>query len=190
MTRQLALCVALALVGCQKTGGGGGGPPADCDKVGPAAAAFELGNYAPPETRAPTVARFVKACRDTGVDAKQGECLMTAKDVWSAALCAPKMFPDVKVDGQCDVVAAKLRDAIAKQFGGGAGAPPEMAKLPERAATAIKDSCNQDGWPPAMKACLANATDPLQDWKGCEHLASPELTSKLQARMTSAMGGR
>lgn len=180
--------IALALVGCQKTGGGPAGPPADCDKVGPAAAAFELGNYAPPETRAPTVARFVKLCRDVGLDATQGACLMTAKDVWSAALCAPRMYPDVKVDGQCDVVAVKLRALMDKQFGGGGGAPPEVAKMPERAAAAIKDSCNQDGWPPAMKACLADAKDPLQDWKACEHLASPELTAKLKARMQTAMG--
>lgn len=171
---------------CQREGHG---PPADCTTVGTHAAAFELGNYAPPETRAPTVAKFVARCKAAGVDQRQGACVLAAKDVWSAAVCAPRLFPDVKIDGDCDAIARKIGEAMRKQYGSGPSVPPDMQRMADRVAGALRTSCAQDGWPDALKACMLATRDILDDGKACEKLTSPELTAKLQARLTASMQG-
>ncbi len=178
------IAIALTTLACQKQGAG---PPADCEAVGSYAAAFELGNYAPPEERAPTIARFVARCREVGVDQRQGACVLAAKDVWGAATCAPKLFPNVKVGGECDAIARKLGDALRSQMG--QVADPKMLGMFAKVATAIRASCDSDGWTPALKACVLAAPDMLQGMDKCETHVTPELKSKLEARMKTAMGG-
>jgi hypothetical protein len=179
------LCAGFALlvaVGCQREGSG---PPADCQAVGTHAAAFSLGNYAPVEERAPTVARFVARCREVGVDQRQGACVLAAADVWSAAVCAPRLFPDVKVGGDCDAIARRIGDVLRKEM----STNPAMAPLATKATAAMRASCEQDGWTPALKSCVMASRDLLREMDQCEKLITRELKAKIDARMQAAMSG-
>lgn len=181
MVKRLSWSVLALVAACQSKPA----PAGDCQVVGERAASFELGNYAPAEERAPAIARMVERCRSAGVDAKQATCLAAAPDVWTAAACAPKMFPDVKVSGDCAQLASRLGAEMMTQM----GSDPTMRAMVDRMTAAVRTSCDQDGWPPGLKACALAAPEMLKGMNDCEHLVPPELKKKLEARMTTAMQG-
>ena len=182
MVQRLSWIALVVVAACQSKGPASAG---DCQAVGERAAAFELGNYAPAEARAPAIARMVERCRTAGVDAKQAACVIAAKDTWTAAACAPKLFPEVKVGGDCEQLASRMGAEMMTQM----GSEPKLRAMVERMAAAVRSSCDQDGWPPALKACALAAPEMLKGLNACEHLVPPALQSKLQARMTTAMQG-
>src|SRR5687767_15742223 len=89
-------------------------PPADCTNVADTLASIDLGNYAEPEERQPVVAKYKAACDKAYVSKEQGECIDKVKDKWSAAQCAPNMFPEITASkGDCEKVASKV-EAVMK----------------------------------------------------------------------------
>lgn len=184
MVKRLSWIALVMVAACQSKGPASTG---DCQAVGEHAAAFELGNYAPPEERAPTIARMVERCRSAGIDAKQAACVIAAKDTWTAAACAPKLFPDVKVGGDCDQLASRMGAELSVQMG--SSSDPKIRSMVERMIGSVRSSCEQDGWPPALKACALAAPEMLKGMNACEHLVPPALQQKLQARMATAMQG-
>ena len=82
--------------------------PADCDDVAEQLASYELGNYAEPEQRAPTVEKYHALCKSESVDIDEGACLEKAKTRLAAARCVPRLFPDV-VGADCEGTACTLR---------------------------------------------------------------------------------
>ena len=82
--------------------------PADCDSVAEQLASYDLGNYAEPEQRAPTVEKYHALCKRESVDIDEAACLDNAKTKLAAARCVPRLFPDV-VGADCEGVACVVR---------------------------------------------------------------------------------
>jgi len=82
--------------------------PANCDDVAEQLASYELGNYAEPEQRAPTVEKYHALCKRESVDIDEAACLDKAKIRFAAARCVPRLFPDV-VGADCEGSACTLR---------------------------------------------------------------------------------
>lgn len=160
-------------------------PPADCAAVGAHVASFKLGNYATPEERAPAVAEAQAACERARVSKEQGVCLLAARDRWSAATCAPAMFPDVDLkDGSCDAIGEKIGEMI---FRADPSASSDKTALQHRVIGAIVDSCREDGWPEKLRACMVAAPPTDQGMKSCEPLMPKDLQDKVSARMSKVM---
>src|SRR6266545_3634665 len=82
--------------------------PADCDGVAEQLASYELGNYAEPEARAPTLEKYRALCKRESVDIDEAACLDKAKTRIAAARCVPRLFPDV-VGADCEGTACAIR---------------------------------------------------------------------------------
>lgn len=163
-------------------------PPADCASVGETLASFDLGNYAEPEERAPVVAQYKAACEKASVTKDEGACLDKAKDKWSAAQCAPRMFPELASTnrGDCAQVVAKIDAALKASAQQG---NPQLASWSQTISRVLKESCEQDAWPDAMKKCvltaeIAQGADAMQ---ACNQQMPPALQTKLQQRLSAAM---
>ena len=161
-------------------------PGADCQAVGAHAASIELGNYAPVEARAPTLAKYVALCEQVHVTKEQGACLTETRDAWSAAQCVPAMYPEVKASGgDCAAIAGKIRSAIAAQMG--ASPDPQVRQMLDQVARALEPSCAQDGWPEPLKACLMASDGSMASFDACDHLVPPALKARMAERMQQAM---
>jgi hypothetical protein len=163
-------------------------PPADCQLVADQIASMELGNYAPVEDRAPTVAKYKAACEKAYVSKEQGECLDKARDKWSAAQCAPGMFPELEASGKagdCVAVANKIRGAMGRQMG---NAPdPQTQQMFAKVMAVIQQSCEQDGWPDVLKKCISLSADSDDAMQSCNQQMPPGLQQKISERMSKAM---
>ncbi|MEZ4404375.1 MAG: hypothetical protein R3B06_30420 [Kofleriaceae bacterium] len=175
--RRALFSLVVVVLGCQKRSAA---PPADCDVVAAHAVAFTLGNYAPAEERAPAIAALAASCRSAAVDRDQGACVLAARDVWRAAACAPALFPGVRVDGDCDAIAAKIGAMVAPPNQG--AVPPEADAMATKVVAAVRTSCREDGWPEPFKACVL--TSSTSELNACEKLAPADLKIKLAARIT------
>lgn len=162
-------------------------PPADCEAVGEHLTSLELGNYAEPEDRAPVVARYKAACEKGYVSKEQGACIEKTDNKWAAMECAPEMFPETKASGtgDCGKVVAKLRAAFARQAP--AVLDPQTQTMMAKAMNAIKDSCEQDGWPAALKRCILESSDTADAMTACDQQVPPALKTKMTERMMNAM---
>jgi len=142
-------------------------PPADCKDVGETLASIDLGNYAEPEERAPIVAKYKAECERFYLTKEEGKCLEPARDKWSAAHCAPRMFASYTGTQSCAEVARKM------------GSASQM----------MKESCEQDAWPGELKQCLldSSASSPNPNDTECAAKIPPGLQQKLQERITEAM---
>ncbi len=165
-------------------------PPADCAPIAEQLASFELGNYAEPEARAPVVAKYKTQCETSMVSKEEGTCMAQAHDKWAAAQCVPRMFPDLASTsdtGQCDAISQKISAALDKQTNYGNN--PQMKGWLDTTIRVVKESCLQDHWPDALKHCVLATNMPQNPmaFQGCEKDMPPELTQKVQQRMTEAM---
>ncbi len=165
-------------------------PPADCQAVADQLASFQLGNYAEPEERAPVVDKYKRACQKAMVSKEQGECIANARSTVAASACAPLMFPDLNTpvlagagDG-CDGVVQVMRAYIEKTMGN--LQDPQTQKMAKAIITAMKDSCEQDGWPAEFKQCIAGADDD-NALNQCNAGMPPDLQQKLTKRMTDVL---
>jgi hypothetical protein len=165
-------------------------PPADCTVVADQLASMDLGNYAEPEERAPIVAKYKAACDKAHVSKEEGECLDKAKDKWSAAQCATRMFPELASNnsGDCKKVVAKLEAAM-RTAQEGSAETPQLAQWQQTIARVMKESCEQDAWPDAMKQCvlLAEVKQGADAMQTCNQQMPPALQTKLSQRLQTAM---
>ncbi|HLL25095.1 MAG TPA: hypothetical protein VK427_23330 [Kofleriaceae bacterium] len=164
-------------------------PPADCAAVGETLASLDLGNYAEPEERAPVVAKYKAACAAANVSKEQGACLDNAADKWSAAQCAPHMFPELASTDtrNCSPVVERLETMLKGQVKGLDA--PQMKQWLDTTLRVMRESCEQDAWPDAVKQCILAAPaspdgDALQT---CNTQFPPALQAKLQARLQTAI---
>ncbi|HVK83980.1 MAG TPA: hypothetical protein VM513_07725 [Kofleriaceae bacterium] len=162
-------------------------PPADCSAVGERLASFDLGNYAEPDARVPVVAKYKAACEKAFVSKEQGDCIAKADSNWAAKDCAPAMFPELKSTDTslCGQVMVKIKALIDKQMGT-TSADPSTAKLIAAMTDVMRQSCEQDGWPDALKQCLASANDD-DAMTACNSQMPPSVQQKISERMQKAM---
>lgn len=162
-------------------------PAADCRVVAAQLASIELGNYAPVADRAPTLARFHAACEQARVSKEQGACLAQAADLWSAAQCAPAMFPErtAAAAGDCQQIANRLRGELGRQVA--SGTSPDLQQMFTKVMAVVQQSCEQDGWPAALKQCFLTSADSSAGLEACSRQMSAALQQKVTARITAAM---
>jgi hypothetical protein len=159
-----------------------------CPKVAETLASFTLGNYAGPEARAPELAKQQAACEKAQITEKEAACLTAAKDEWTAAQCAARLFPHLQVgDGGCKQVTQRLRAAVVAQLGPSASTPQAIQMI-DKVLPVIERACVEDGWPQQTKSCIlaANIND-LKSLERCSETLPEPLRDKLQKRMTDAM---
>jgi hypothetical protein len=162
-------------------------PPADCQDVGEQLASIDLGNHAEPEDRAPVVARYQAACEAAMLSREEQHCLDRTRDRWSAARCAPRMFPDLAASatGDCGAIVGRVRAAMQKQAA--YLGDPRMKTWFDRTTTVMQESCEQDRWPDALKKCML-ASDGLAGMtQACTQQTPPALQRRLQERLNQAM---
>lgn len=174
-------------------------PPADCQQVADILASFDLGNYAEPEAREPVVAKYKAACEKAYVSKEQGECFVKAAGKEAAELCAPAMFATQKVEvevgsgakvpgaggaGDCATIADKIRAQMGKQM---SNSDPQTQQMFAKVITIVRESCEQDNWPPAFKSCVIAAGESTDAMNKCSTSMPPELQQKMTERMTKAM---
>jgi hypothetical protein len=162
-------------------------PPADCQAVADQLASIELGNYAEPEDRAPTVAKYKSACDAALVSKEEAQCLDKAHDKWSAGRCVPRMFPELASSspGDCAAVVARTKAMMAKQAA--YLNDPKMKAWFDRTMAVMQESCEQDQWPDFLKQCMLASDGTAATAQNCSQQMPPALQEKLQARMTKAM---
>lgn len=164
-------------------------PPADCRAVAETLASFDLGNYAPIEERGPVVAKHQAACEHAHVSKDEGACIDDARDKWTAALCAPRLFPELAsgTTSDCTAVRAKIRSSYSSQTAAFQN-DPKMSKWFDAMLQIVQQSCEQDRWPDAVKQCiLASSSNDQHTLTNCNHAMPPPLQQKLQDRMVAAM---
>jgi hypothetical protein len=166
-------------------------PGADCAKVAENMASYELGNYAEPEDRAPVVAKLKAKCDELMVTKEEGDCILGVKDKWAAAKCVPRLYPEMASgadNGQCAAIAKKIGAALDAQQGYSRN--PQMKGWFDVTMKTLETSCLDDKWPDALKSC-ALAADLNGNAMGmqyaCQKDMPPELTQKMQERMSKAM---
>lgn len=162
-------------------------PAADCQDVGEQLASIDLGNYAEPEDRAPVVARYKATCEAAVLSRDEQHCLDRTRDRWSAAQCAPRMFPDLASSstGDCGAIVARVRAAVQKQAS--YLGDPRMRNWFDRTVAVMQESCEQDRWPDALKKCMLAGDELAAMTEACNQQTPPALRQKLQDRLNQAM---
>ena len=175
-----ALAALVMLAACER------GAPGDCAAVADNLASFELGNYAPPEQRAPVIEQQRKRCEDAHVTKAEQACLVKATSKWAAARCAPRLYPDIAPmsDSECTEVQTRVRQALDKQVGQD---PTQRAQM-DKMLGVLKEACEQDGWPESLRQCVIAA--PPGDMAAvdkCSAQMPKELETKVTERAKRAM---
>jgi hypothetical protein len=174
-----AIAVAVAIVGCGGRAAPPTGPLADCKLVAETMASYELGNYAPPEQRAPIVQAAREACTRARVTVDEAACIVAAADGFSAKSCVRRMFPELASSadrGECQKVVDKIRAGMPAIDGRLQGWADEEFAIEVRA-------CIEDAWPDALKTCLLGNAPTACTFP-------PALQAKLQQRITEAFQRR
>jgi hypothetical protein len=162
-------------------------PPADCQVVADQLASMDLGNYAEAEERAPVVANYKEACEKAYVSKEQGECIDKATTKFSAMECAAQMFPETRSTGRgdCPMVIAKIRASMQQTYAN--VNDPQTQQMMAKAMTATQQSCEQDGWPDALKKCVLATANGVDGMGACNQQMPPALQQKMAERMTAMM---
>jgi hypothetical protein len=156
-------------------------PPADCRAVATVLASFELGNYAAEEELAPAVAKQRAACERAFVSKEEGACFDAARDLWSAELCAPRMFPAAAPADAA--VCARIVERLQVK---GDIAPPQRAWI-DTALRALAESCREDRWPRDLVKCALEQAQPGDVSLGaCNGRAPRGLTMRIASRISDA----
>ena len=152
-------------------------PPADCNDVAQTLTSLELGNYAPPEERAPVVARYKAKCEAAMVSKEEGACLVKARDLPTGTACVPSMFAAGAGSGSADCadVVRRVREAVAADAVGSDA---------QRLIDQMQASCTEDAWPEPLKRCIVAAKPrDRAALDKCNELMPKELQDKIQQRM-------
>jgi hypothetical protein len=161
-------------------------PGADCNMVAQVLASADLGNYAEPEDRAPVVAKYKELCETKMVSKEEGVCLDKVHDRWAAAQCVPRLFPEL-AGNDCKAVSEKIKTFIESQANYAQN--PQTKKWFDATIGVVRESCEQDRWPEALKKCVLS-TNTIQNpmyFQQCNQLMPPGLQQKMQERLTKAM---
>ena len=110
-------------------------------------------------------------------------CIDRTRDRWSAARCAPRMFPDLAATstGDCGAIVARVRAAMKNQ------GDPQMKAWFDRTMAVMQESCEQDRWPDALKRCMLASDGPAAMTQACSQQTPPDLQRRLQERLNEAM---
>jgi hypothetical protein len=192
----LLMPIGVAANACQRSSGATPSPGsnhadvtlANCATVAEKLASFELGNYAPRETRDKVVADKQAACVAAGVSLAEGDCVVKAADRWAAAKCAPSLFPGLAASGSgdCGEVIARIEAAITPSM----HTDPQLRAQLDRTMDVMRQSCAEDGWPDDLKQCvMSSPPGALQGMQACNDKMPKELQAKLTARLMSSMQG-
>jgi hypothetical protein len=164
-------------------------PAADCQVVADVLASAELGNYAEPEDSAPVVAKYKDACEKQFVSKEEGACLDKVHDKWAAAQCVPRMFPELTPTGgnDCKLVSEKIKSFI--EHTANYAQNPQVKKWFDASIGVVRESCEQDHWPDALKKCVlsTNAIQNPMYFQQCNQMVPAGLQQKMQERLTKAM---
>ena len=155
--------------------------PASCERVGETLASFELGNYADKEKRAPVVAKYRELCTAKGVSKQEADCLIAARDTWTAKACVPSMFPAAAGASQCKPAIARMREVMVAALGSAQGSA--TAQL-DKMLPVVELSCEQDKWPAAVTQCMIESQPhDVVAFQKCTAQLPQELQEKMQKRM-------
>ena len=115
------------------------------------------------------------------------QCIDRTRDRWSAAQCAPRMFPDLASSstGDCGAIGARVRAAVQKQAS--YLGDPRMRNWFDRTVAVMQESCEQDRWPDALKKCMLAGDELAAMTEACNQQTPPALRQKLQERLNQAM---
>jgi hypothetical protein len=162
-------------------------PPADCQGVGEQLASIDLGIQAGAGSgsgdRPGAVARYRAACEAARLTREEQHCLDRTHDRWSAAQCAPRMFPDLAASptGDCGAIIARARAALQNQ------GDPQLKAWFDRTMAVLQASCEQDRWPDALKRCMLASDGRAAMTQACRQQTPPDLQRRLQERLNEAM---
>jgi hypothetical protein len=161
-------------------------PPADCQMLADTIASMELGNYAEPEERGPIVGKYKAQCEKVYVSKEEGECIDKVKDKWSAAQCAPRMFPEMmSTKGDCKGVADRVKTVMQQSA---QNQDPQMQQWFDTTVRVVQRSCEEDHWPDGLKKCIMAQQQATADaMQACNQEMPPALQQKLQDRLQTAM---
>jgi hypothetical protein len=84
----------------------------------------------------------------------------------------------------CEQITANIRSLVDKQLAG--SNDPSTQKLVGAMVDVMKTSCHEDGWPDALKQCLAKAKDDAAVTT-CNAQMPPDVQQKIADRMQQAM---
>jgi hypothetical protein len=114
-------------------------------------------------------------------------CLDRARDRWTAAQCAPRLFPDLASSstGDCAAIVARLRAAMQNQAS--YLSDPQMKTWFERTMAVMQASCEDDHWPDPLKKCMLAGDGLPALTQACRQQTPPALQQRLQERLTQAM---
>jgi len=156
---------------------------ADCAALAEDLASYEIGNYAPIEERAGVVAAKRRLCDESSITKDEAECLARSggrRDV--AEKCAPRLFTGLLTKrADCATVVAKIRASMDPQV---QNLGSDGVRMMDKMMPAMQESCEQDGWPDAMKQCIAAAakTD-VSAMQRCSADLPKDVQDKLAKRM-------
>lgn len=158
---------------------------ADCAALAENLTSIEIGNYAPREERAQVVAAKRRLCDESSVTKDEAACLVVAGDKAAAVKCAARLFPGALTKrGDCAAIVAKIRasmDAAVQNVGS------DSARAMDKMMPAMQESCEQDGWPDAMKKCIAATPNPdVSALQRCSADMPKDVQDKLAQRMLKA----
>lgn len=172
-----------------------GMPPADgtgqppeptCELVGETLASIEVGNYAEPEERAPSVAAGAKRCGAMKLSREDRQCVVDSADRASVAYCVPALFPEepqgaVLTQAQCDGVAKAMMTQLEANLR--ANPQPDQRTWERQLLVAI-EACRADRWNSEMAGC-AQAYVPMYA-ENCAYVRPTGMYKRLEARLAKA----
>jgi hypothetical protein len=109
-----------------------------------------------------------------------------ARDRFSAAQCAPAMFPELNAPAAggsaCTNAIAVEKNMMASQFPKN---DPNSTMMLDEIMKAMQASCEEDKWPAPLVACMAGAKT-LSDFGTCNNLMPTDVAQKMQERVAKA----
>jgi hypothetical protein len=154
----------------------------DCSAIAEDLASIEIGNYAPREERARVVAAKRRLCDDSSVTQDEALCLAGARTKAGGVSCAPRLFPGFLTQrSDCATVVARIRASMDPQV---RNLGSDGVRMMDKMMPAMQESCELDGWPDAMKRCIAAA--PSADIAAVQR-CSADLPKDVQDKLAQRM---
>jgi hypothetical protein len=152
---------------------------ASCADVGISVASIELGNYADPAARAPTVAKYRARCAAVKLDHDERQCVFEATDKATVTYCAPRMMPGDPVP----IVDAKDCTAITAQLGDPINGPQPVPPQWARQVAAVRASCEKDRWTALFGECVRQVQVAGYVLAYCSQAAPAPLRRRIEDRL-------
>lgn len=158
---------------------------ASCADVGISAASLQVGNYAEEAERAPIASKYRARCTRLRLDPVERQCVYEAPDAASMAYCAPRFWPELKVElvdpATCPALTNQIRDQMNAVLSG-----QPRQDVWDRMLVAIQSSCERDRWTTAFAQCAAQQQYPTYVLPYCQQAAPASLYSRMEDRLAKA----